>query len=188
MIYLLVMMVVMTVEIGQTYDIEEMSLLDDIKSRINEETFSPKMFSEAVDNYKPHDQIELPEAIESEKYIVEPVAEVPYDIYDKDKRVVYRKGQKYNPLDYIKPGKIIYVIDATRQKHLDWVADKIKEEEQKKYVVMTTGNKYKEASNLLQEQVYLFGTDLNDTMKVSRVPARIEQVGNKYHVEIQGMQ
>jgi conjugal transfer pilus assembly protein TraW len=99
---------------------------------------------------------------------------VPEDIKDARGVVIYPKGHKYNPLDYIWLKTSYVVIDATDKQQIAWLKqsgylNKLQ------YQVWLTDGSWKETSKELNQSVYYVNQAITDRFQLKAVPSLIRQ-------------
>lgn len=102
---------------GTTYDIVEPDLLQEIKKKANQVDWQ-----QLQQNIKlTQKYVQLPVAKEDATYYYTPITKLPFEVKDKDGKVLYPKGFKFNPLKYTTLPNQLIVLGSPR--HLDMVSN-----------------------------------------------------------------
>lgn len=162
---------------GQTFDIVEPDLLTEIKQkakRVDWKTLSSNM--KLAQKFA-----RLPIATEDNAYYHTPIATLPFEVKDKDGKVLYAKGYKFNPLKYTTlPNKLI-VLGAPR--HLQMVSDLsslVSVDDTLLIANMDTRKFIKQTGR----RAFLLTKDAIRRLGVKQLPAIIRQQGDKFLIQV----
>ena len=107
---------------GATYPITEEDAISQLKKAIAKydwEKFKNKQ-KEKIKNYKPKDLVDLPVAKEDKVFKVDMTGAIKEDIIGRDGEVIYPKGYRYNPMEYVFMRRIIVFINGKDEKQIEW--------------------------------------------------------------------
>jgi len=75
---------------------------------------------EKIRNFKPKDLVDLPVAREDRVFKVDMTGTIPEDIVGINGEVIYPKGYRYNPMEYVFMRRILVFIDGRDEKQIQW--------------------------------------------------------------------
>ena len=96
---------------------------------------------------------------------------VPDDIKDTNGRIMYPKGYKFNPADYVRMTQTIVIIDATNKLQIAWAKKNKYFDDMKYMVLLNDGNAYEMQKDYKNTFYY-----------IDKTPSLVQQVGNKIQV------
>ncbi len=177
-----------TIKDGKTYDFAEKDMVeeigehivknkDKIEAKINQAKLEAK---EKIANYKPKMTKLLP-AKKNKTFYPDISYTVPEDIKGADGRVMYPKGYKFNPADYIKMSKSLVIIDGTNNLQVNW-AKKNKYLDDMSYTVLLSDGNPLQMQKIYKKPIYFADKKLTDKFKIEKTPSLVKQVGNQIEV------
>ncbi len=89
--------------VGRVYPIAEKDCLNEIREKAKKLDWE-KIRDESIEmakNYKPENLVKLPKATQDKTFLVDMSYTLGNDIPDKDGKIIYHKGYRFNPLEYI---------------------------------------------------------------------------------------
>jgi conjugal transfer pilus assembly protein TraW len=157
--------------LGNVYDIKEKDAFVELQDKVKN-LDTKKIESELTEkfkDYRPADSVNLPPAKETKSYTVDLTYELEYDIPRVDGEgkitgVLYPKGYRFNPVEYVKASPPPLVIfNGESRKERDWVKHYYKG----KHVmfVISEGN-WSEISEELGTQVYYLKKVMQEKFKL----------------------
>ncbi len=82
-----------------------------------------KQYQENLHTYQPDNLQRLPRALRNRSFTVDMTYTLDRDLTGKDKKVLYPKGYKFNPLDYMHFTLGLVVIDGSDPAQVKWFKD-----------------------------------------------------------------
>ncbi len=82
-----------------------------------------KQYQEKIHTYQPANLQQLPKATQDRSFIVDMTYTLDRDLTDKDSNVLYPKGFRFNPLDYMSLTIGLVVIDGNDPAQVKWFKD-----------------------------------------------------------------
>jgi conjugal transfer pilus assembly protein TraW len=172
---------------GETYPFAEQDLFEAIQKHIeiNKEQIEARLKSEQakarekINSYKPKDLTSyLPRAKEHRTFYPDLTYAVPEDIKDARGIVIYPKGYKFNPIDYVWLKTSYVVIDATDREQIEW----LKQSgylNKPQYQIWLSNGSWSETASDLNQSVYYVNQAITDRFKLERVPSVIRQTTDR---------
>lgn len=115
--------------LGQTWPFAEPDMLTEIYETVNNnrgeiETKLKKEIArekKELENLRVKEPIELPRAKANKIFPIDLTYTVEQDIYNGDGQLMYPKGYRFNPTNYIQLSKSLVVIDSDDRKQIEWL-------------------------------------------------------------------
>jgi conjugal transfer pilus assembly protein TraW len=175
---------------GKVYEFAEEDLLTSIQNYINNNRTKIenklKVYRENVKKkaraYKPDGLLSLKEATEDRVFYPDLTYTLEDNIFDAEGNIMYFKGMKYNPLDYIKYHKTLVVINANIKHQVEWFRKSKYRKNGLVKLLITDGNYY-DLTKELKQKVYYCLPNITKKFQLQKTPSIIRQVGNKMQVK-----
>ena len=173
---------------GKIYDFAEKNAIDDIQEYIakNKNKIDAKIQKSKIEQqdntkaWKP-EQEQLKVANKNRVFYPDLTYTVPEDIRDASGRLMYAKGFKFNPGDYIYIQQELVIIDANNKAELEW-AKKNKYLDSAKYMVLLAGGNAFEITRKFKKPAYYLTKQIIDKFKIEKTPSIIKQIRNQIEV------
>jgi len=174
--------------LGSVYQIKEKDLLLEIKQKASSIDYEKirKEYEDRIKNYRPPDLVVLEKAKKSRIYYYVPWAEVPEDVYGvKNGKLVllYKKGDRFNPLKYLpfKPIDLV-IFNGEDEGEVAFVKKHFKNE---RVVFLITDGSFYRVSKELGVPVYYFGgSNLRERLGVRETVSRVTVDGEKLKITV----
>ena len=177
--------------IGKTYDIAERDLIEVIKDKLRHmektgelakrQTEYKNRVMSGIEHPKPIPGIQATETANTHYY--DPSIVTDKDIADATGKILYPRGTRVNPLDYIGWNKYLLFVDARDQKQLDMSKRIMATSDKPVKLVLVAG----EPLNLMRKwkkQVYYDqGGILARRFAITQVPAIVSQEGRRLRID-----
>ena len=177
--------------IGKTYDIAERDLIEAMKDKLRQMEKTGEL-AKKQDEYKNRvmSGIEHPEPIPgiqatetANTHYYDPSIVTDKDIADATGKILYPRGTRVNPLDYIGWNKYLLFVDGRDQKQLDLTKRITAASDRPVKLVLVAG----EPLNLMRRwktQVYYDqGGILTRRFAITQVPAMVRQEGRRLRID-----
>lgn len=170
---------------GMTYPIVENDALQEIEQKVKAidwgKVANRKELEAKIRNYRPRDLPHLKKARHERVFAVDLIWTLDRDLPDGKGGVLYPRGYKFNPLDYVSYPRTIVVLDAADRKQLGWFAKSGLSADPKVLLMITNGG-YHDVMQTFRRPVYYVNTAIVKRFKLQYVPAIIVQKGNMMEV------
>ena len=170
---------------GATYPIIEEDAISQLKKAIAKydwEKFKIKQ-KEKIKNFKPKDLVDLPAAKEDKVFKVDMTGAIKEDIIGRDGEVIYPKGYKYNPMEYVFMRRIIVFINGKDEKQIEWYKKSPYPADMRTMLLITDGSYLDVRKKLNTLTVYYANREIIDRMGIKAVPSVAMQKGTELEVQ-----
>ena len=183
--------VVEILHIGKTYPFAEKDFLVELhqylkthKKEIEKRVYklSKKAKKEIID-FIPSGIDPLTPADKNSTRIVDLTYTLPYDIKDANGRVIYPKGFKFNPADYVRLSYEIVVLNANNKKEVKWFFKSKYSKNPLMYRVFLTGGNWYYFQKRYKYPVYYCLPSIEKRFKLRHTISIIKQVGDKFKIK-----
>lgn len=171
---------------GEIYDIAEVDMLLEIKSRIAGIDWKQKKQQALTRFWQKREFEVLPKAIEDRERIVDLTVTAPRDLSAPNGNLIVRAGQTVNPLDKMAFGLCLLVFDGTDPDQIERVKSLSCQDGKARRMYLATQlsrqdgwEALKTLETSLNAPVYLVTPDVRQRFQLQNVPALIEQSGNR---------
>ena len=165
------------VNIGQTYQVNEKSALEEIKQRAEKVNWKEVVNKDLIDKAYNKLRIALPRVNTNHKRNYIPFYVLEKDITDAQGNTLYPKGFRYNPLDYMfTPGRIIIIGDHVED--IEWLKTNRRAGDQ----IITAGGDVRLLARDHNITAFFYQPKMRERLGVERVPSLIEQVNNQFKI------
>lgn len=173
---------------GKTYNFAEKNAIEDIQEHIkkNESKIEQKIKQLNIEqknkirDWKP-EQKKITAATKDKTFYPDITYIVPQDIKDSQGRVMYAKGFRFNPADYVHMQQEIVIIDANNKIEIEWAKKNSYLDSAKYMILLSSGNAFK-ITEEFKKPVYYLTKDIADKFKIEKTPSIVKQVGNQIEV------
>jgi conjugal transfer pilus assembly protein TraW len=169
---------------GATYPIMEGDAISQMKKAIagyDWEKFKRKQ-REEINNYKPKDLVDLPTVREDKVFKVDMTGSIKEDIIGRDKVVIYPKGYRYNPMEYVFMRRIIVFINGKDEKQIEWYKKSPYPTDMRTMLLITDGSYLNVRKKLKALTVYYANKEIIERMGIKAVPSVAVQKGTELEV------
>ena len=170
---------------GATYPIIEEDAISQLKkaiARYDWEKFKIKQ-KEKIKNFKPKDLVDLPVAKEDKVFKVDMTGAIKEDIIGRDGEVIYPKGYKYNPMEYVFMRRIIVFINGKDEKQIEWYKKSPYPADMRTMLLITDGSYLDVRKKLNTMTVYYANKEIIERMGIKALPSVAVQKGTELEVQ-----
>jgi len=170
---------------GATYPIIEEDAIAQLKKAIAKydwEKFKIKQ-KEKIKNFKPKDLVDLPVAKEDKVFKVDMTGAIKEDIIGRDGEVIYPKGYRYNPMEYVFMRRIIVFINGKDEKQIEWYKKSPYPADMRTMLLITDGSYLDVRKKLNTLTVYYANKEIIERMGIKAVPSVAVQKGTELEVQ-----
>jgi conjugal transfer pilus assembly protein TraW len=170
---------------GATYPITEEDAISQLKKAIAKydwEKFKIKQ-KEKIKNFKPKDLVDLPVAKEDKVFKVDMTGAIKEDIIGRDGEVIYPKGYRYNPMEYVFMRRIIVFINGKDEKQIEWYKKSPYPADMRTMLLITDGSYLDVRKKLNTMTVYYANKEIIERMGIKAVPSVAVQKGTELEVQ-----
>jgi conjugal transfer pilus assembly protein TraW len=171
---------------GQIYDIAEIDMLQEIKTRLAGIDWKQKKQQALARFWQKREFEELPKAIEDRERLVDLTVTAPRDLSAPNGNLIVRAGQTVNPLEKMAFGLCLLVFDGSDPAQIERVKRLSCQDSKARRMYLATQlprqdgwEALKTLETSLNAPVYLLTPDVRQRFQLQNVPALIEQSGNR---------
>jgi len=170
---------------GKVFPIEEEDLLSLFQKRAARLQGRRKEFERiAKESVKRHAKVSLnlPHAKKHKTFYVDPTFVLPDDITDEKGNVLFQKGTKINPLDYVTLSKTYVLIDERSDEQVRFAQGLLKKRPKRTTVILTDGDVFRWFE---KTKVWAFKApeELIERLCIEATPSVVSQEGKLIKVE-----
>lgn len=161
--------------VGKTYEIKERNALEEVKERAANIDMKKVYLDKRGEWIKKARVTPLPTALVDQTRTAIPWGVAPKDIFDKNGKLLYKKGFKFNPLKWLSMTFKLYVVN---EEHIEWVKPLLKPMDR---VILNVGD-LSTSREKLGRDIFILDEPFKQKMNVEKVPSIISQ--NKHNLLI----
>lgn len=161
--------------IGRLYPVIERDALEEIEAAVEATPFDPGVFGNE-EEWSALASPELPRAEVARTRTLIPFFTLSFEIADAEGRVLYPKGYKFNPLEYLTLPSRLFVVDVPL---LDWA---LEERTEGDMVLLSGGNPLAE-SRQRKTAIFKLEEQIRTRFDLQYVPSIIRQEGKSLFIE-----
>ncbi|WP_020678142.1 hypothetical protein [Geopsychrobacter electrodiphilus] len=106
---------------GKTYPVKERDALAEIQERAAQVNWKSKLDKIRPEGFRPTGLPVLPRAVEDRSFLVDMTYTLEFDIPDGKGGILYPKGYRFNPLEYLPFGQTLVVFDGDDPLQIVWL-------------------------------------------------------------------
>jgi len=168
---------------GNLYEIAEPDFLEVIKMKARaleqDSDLIKKKMRKKVESYRPQNAVDLPPAKKNGVRLVDMTYTLEFDITDGKGNVVYPKGFRFNPLEYVPFNETLVVLNGTREREIKWFLSSRYANEPGVKVLLTEG-RWMEVKKSLGRHVYYLTDFMAGRLHIEATPSVVRAQSNKY--------
>ncbi len=172
--------------VGAVYPIAEPDAVSEIEERARqvdwERLIGGKIVEKKVSAYRPAGLKSLPRTEKGRKYDIDLTYTLTGDIPDGEGGVLYPRGYRFNPLDYLTFPNTIVVLDGADPEQVGWFKSS-QYFDNFKTILLITGGSYSDLSRELRRPVYYADGAIIDRFRLKATPAVVKQQGKKMEAQ-----
>jgi conjugal transfer pilus assembly protein TraW len=176
---------------GTTYGIKEINIVELIQKHIedNKDMIQEKLdkvkieMKKKIENYKPRDLTKniLPATKDAIRY-PDPSYTTQFDVKDNNGKILYPKGYKFNPLQYVTLTDKYVVFDYTRQEQIDWIIKNNLHRDITVRLILVDGKVF-DAMKFFKREVFYSNDIILQRFDVKVTPSVIVQEGDRIKIQ-----
>jgi conjugal transfer pilus assembly protein TraW len=169
--------------VGRVYPINEKDCLNEIKEKAKKldwEKIREKSIEKAK-NYKPENLAKLPKATQDRTFLVDMSYTLENDIPNGEGGIIYPKGYRFNPLEYIDYPIKLVIIDGSDSDQVAWFQNSSYAKDYRVRLLITDGYHF-ELREKLKRPVFYAHRLIVERLQLDKLPCIVIQKG--VHMEV----
>ncbi|MAC85098.1 MAG: hypothetical protein CL624_13290 [Arcobacter sp.] len=175
---------------GHTYEIKERNIIELFRNHVanNKDAIKKRFTAERnrmikkIDNYKPDTlTLDIPTSKKGKVFYPDIEYTTKRDIKDSKGKLLYKKGFKFNPLNYISMNDRYLFIDYSDKKQRAWVKNQKFNEDITTRIIITNGKIF-DAIKDFKREVFYASDVLIKKFEIEAVPSIVEQEQDRVKV------
>ena len=163
------------VSIGRTYPIDELDALSEVEEHAKRADVNSLIREKSESLWSALNSLDLPPAPETLVRRVKPYYTLQMDIPDASGRVIYPKGYRFNPLEFVTmPNRVIVISEDD----VAWAKSVISPSS---VIILTKGDRVR-VSRELDHVVFLLDRPTRDRLSLRYVPSIVEQIKDELQI------
>jgi conjugal transfer pilus assembly protein TraW len=124
---------------GQVYPIAEPDALMEIEERARSINWQSILDKEKPEDFRPSNLVELPRARHNRSFLVDMTYTLEFDVPDGRGGILYPRGYRFNPLDYVPFNQALVILDGDDPDQLAWLQKSSLLNEPNSMILLTRG-------------------------------------------------
>lgn len=168
--------------VGQVYPIAERDALTEIEERAKEVNWRSILDKEKPEDFRPSNLVQLPRAQHDRSFLVDMTYTLEFDVPDGRGGILYPRGYRFNPLDYIPFNQTLVVLDGDDPEQLDWLKRSSLLSEPGSQILLTQGA-FSRVGEQLGRAVFYADRRILERFNLAAVPSVISRKGRLMEVK-----
>lgn len=167
--------------VGKVYPIAERDALEEIEERAGQVDWQSALNEQRPENFRPPNLVPLPRAARERFFLVDMTYTLDFDIPDGQGGILYPRGFRFNPLDYVPFNQTLVVIDGEDPEQVDWLKAS-PWVGQPDTLILLSGGAFSEIGQELGRAVFYAARGLVERCQLKAVPCVIRRQGRMMEV------
>ena len=168
--------------LGKVYPIAERDALEEIEERARQVDWPSILAGERPESFRPPNLVRLPRVNRGRSFLVDMTYTLDFDIPDGKGGILYPKGYRFNPLDYIPFNQALVVIDGEDPAQVEWLQNSPLAHRPDTLILLTGGN-FASVGKGLGRAVFYAMRPVIERFQLKAVPSVIRSQGRVMEVE-----
>ncbi|MRS03887.1 hypothetical protein EG832_11810 [bacterium] len=167
---------------GRTYPIAERDALEEVEERARSVDWQKHLKAIKPGNYRPENLTKLPRAHKNNKFLVDMTYMLENDIVNDKGELLYPKGYRFNPLDFVSYNKTLVVINGEDPDQVQWFQSSSLTERMDVSLYITQGSST-DLSRKIKRPVFYATNPFVGRFQLKAVPSIVKVKGREMEVE-----
>lgn len=167
---------------GKTYPIAERDALEEVEERARTVDWQRHLKAIKPGNYRPNNLTKLPRVRRNNKFLVDMTYTLENDIVNDRGELLYPRGYRFNPLDFVSFKKTLVVINGEDQDQVQWFQSSSLAERMDVSLFITQGSST-DLSRKIKRPVFYATTPFVGRFQLKVVPSVVKVKGREMEVE-----
>jgi conjugal transfer pilus assembly protein TraW len=167
---------------GRVFPIVEPDALEEIEKRAREVDWQSIMDKEKPEDFRPPNLVRLPRAQHERCFLVDMTYTLAFDIPDGKGGILYPRGYRFNPLDYVPFNQTLVVLDGEDPEQVAWL-NSSPLIERADAVILLSGGAFSQVGKELGRTVFYADRRIVERFNLAAVPSVITRQGRLMEVK-----
>lgn len=167
---------------GKVYSIAEPDALAEIEQRARSINWQSILDKEKPEDFRPSNLIQLPRASHDRSFLVDVTYTLEFDVPDGRGGVLYPRGYRFNPLDYLPFNQTLVILDGDDPDQLAWLRNSSLLNDSNAMILLTRGA-FSTVGEHLGRAVYYAGRRILERFNLAAVPSVVTRSGRLMEVK-----
>jgi conjugal transfer pilus assembly protein TraW len=167
---------------GQVYPIAEPDALTEIEERAKTVNWRSILDKEKPEDFRPSSLVSLPMATHDRSFLVDMTYTLEFDVPDGRGGILYPRGYRFNPLDYVPFNQTLVVLDGDDSDQLAWLKRSSLLSEPGSLILLTQGA-FSRIGEQLGRAVFYADRRILERFNLAAVPSVISRKGRLMEVK-----
>jgi conjugal transfer pilus assembly protein TraW len=161
---------------GRVYAIAEPDALTEIEERARAVDWRSVLSRERPEDFRPANLIRLPRARHDRSFLVDMTYTLNFDIPDEKGGVLYPRGYRFNPLDYVPFNQTLVVLDGDDPEQVAWLKSSPLID-RPEALILLSGGAFSKVGERLERAVFYADRRIVERFNLAAVPSVIARRG-----------
>lgn len=167
---------------GKVYSIAEPDALVEIEKRAREINWQSILEKENPKDFRPSNLVRLPRATHGRTFLVDMTYTLQFDVPDGRGGILYPRGYRFNPLDYLPFKQTLVVLNGDDPEQLTWLQNSRLLKEPNSMILLSQGA-FSTVGQKLGRAIFYADKRILDRFNIAAVPSVISKHGRLMEVK-----
>jgi conjugal transfer pilus assembly protein TraW len=167
---------------GKVYSIAERDALAEIEQRARSINWQSILDKEKPEDFRPSNLVALPRASHDRSFLVDVTYTLEFDVPDGRGGVLYPRGYRFNPLDYLPFNQTLVILDGDDPDQLAWLQNSSFLNDSNAMILLTQGA-FSTVGERLGRAVFYADRRILERFNLAAVPAVVARRGRLMEVK-----
>lgn len=168
--------------VGRVYSIAEQDALEELEERARAVDWQSILNKEKPEDFRPSNMVRLPRARHDRSFLVDLTYTLGFDVPDGKGGLLYPRGYRFNPLDYVPFNQTLVVVDGEDPAQVGWLQSSQFVEKPNTVILLSRGA-FSEISKKLGRAVFYADRRIVERFNLAAVPSVISSHGRLMEVK-----
>lgn len=167
---------------GKVYSIAEPDALAEIEQRASSINWQSILDKEKPEDFRPSNLVALPRASHDRSFLVDVTYTLEFDVPDGRGGVLYPRGYRFNPLDYLPFNQTLVILDGDDPDQLAWLQNSSFLNDSNAMILLTRGA-FSTVGERLGRAVFYADKRILERFNLAAVPSVVARRGRLMEVK-----
>ncbi len=167
---------------GKVYPIAEPDALEEIEKRAGSINWQSILEKEKPEDFRPSNLVTLPRASHDRSFLVDVTYTLEFDVPDGRGGVLYPRGYRFNPLDYVPFNQTLVILDGDDPDQMAWLQNSSLLKDSNSMILLTRGA-FSTIGKHLGRAVFYADRRILDRFNLAAVPSVVARRGRLMEVK-----